>query len=167
MNPDDSLGPANPPVVVWSGTKVSPWYEFKNPNYELNINLRVYFTLPDLQGIYPFPPGTDSHYDVVTQGPGRGPAASPSSPLRNSVTSQPLPSNSVMRTYIPAPVSRIPNLLILCQCAHPPRGTRAMSDSFMNAIHDPTKDDGTLFAHLARKFPSSPPQTLTAQVFDR
>jgi len=31
------------------------------------------------------------------------------------------------------------------------RGTRVMSDSFMNALKDPTWDDGTSFAKLARE----------------
>ncbi|KAF9644644.1 terpenoid synthase [Thelephora ganbajun] len=32
------------------------------------------------------------------------------------------------------------------------RGARAVSDSFMNALKDPTRDDGTPFAKLAREF---------------
>lgn len=31
------------------------------------------------------------------------------------------------------------------------RGARVMADSFMNALRDPSQDDGTAFAKLARE----------------
>jgi len=121
----------------------------------------MHFTLPDLQEICPFPPAINPHYDAVVPG-ARAWANSFGilSPKKQSLLSASPPELLAARAYPYAGIEGfrtccyLMNVIFLLddfsddECGS---GARAVSNSFMNATRDPSKDDGTPFARLAKE----------------
>lgn len=150
----------HPPTPVVLG------YIYTEPlshNLHNSQTTRMYFLLPDLQRICPFPPSLNPHHET---------AASESRAWINSFDI--LPLERQQRQFSKS------SLELLASHAYPyadlegcrtscdymnltfilddysdeegKSGTRGMSDSFMNALKDPNWDDGSEFARLAREF---------------
>lgn len=126
----------------------------------------MYFTLPDLQGICPFPPAINPHYDVVV--PGSSAWAKSFGILSPKKLSQLAASPPELLAAHVCPYASLEGLRTCCYLANIifllddfsddecGSGARAMSNSFMNAARDPSQDDGTRFAHLAKEYVDSP-----------
>jgi len=119
------------------------------------------FTLPDLQGIYPFPPATNPHYDaVVPEARAWAKGFGIPSPKKQSQLSASPPELLAAWAYPYASLEGfrtccyLTNVIFLLddfsddECGS---GARAISNSFMNATRDPSQDDGTSFARLAKE----------------
>jgi len=125
----------------------------------------MYFTLPDLQRICPFPPSLNPYFATVTpeskawidgleilsgRGRERERHFSNSSLELLASHSYPYADREGCRTC--CDYMNLTFVLDDYSDDEGRKGTRVMSDSFMNALKDPTCDDGTAFARLAREY---------------
>ena len=143
------------------------------PVAEPSISPRMYFTLPDLQTIWPFPPATNPHYDaVLPEARAWGNSFGILSPKKQRHFTASFLELLAAHTY---PYASLEGFRTCCYFTNivfllddfsddeRGRGARSMSNSFMNAIRNPTQDDGTPFARLAIEcvdipsLPNSPP----------
>lgn len=121
----------------------------------------MYFTLPDLQRICPFPPSINPHYNAVAQG---ARAWASSFGILSTEKQRDFAASSLeLLTAHMYPYAGLEgfrtccyhvNVLVLIDDFSDDEGGRrahAMSKSFMNAIREPAQDDGTPFAHLAKE----------------
>lgn len=136
---------------------------------KLSISPRMHFSLPDLQGICPFQPITNPHYDAVVEAARTwGNSFGILSPKKQRHFAASFLELLAAHTYPYADLEGFRTccyftniVFLLDDFSDDERGggARTMTNSFMNAIRDPTLDDGTPFARLAIECvdPSSPP----------
>ncbi|KAF9654287.1 terpenoid synthase [Thelephora ganbajun] len=122
----------------------------------------MYFTLPDLPEICPFPPSFNSHFESVApeskawidsfgilSGRQRRYFSTSAFELLTA-HAYPYADREGYRTS--CDYMNVTFILDDYSDDEGRRGARVMADSFMNALRDPTWDDGTTFAKLAREF---------------
>lgn len=122
----------------------------------------MHFLLPDLPGICPFPPSLNPHYetvafeskawidgfDILSQGRQQRNFSNSSLELL-AAHSYPYADREGYRTS--CDYMNLTFILDDFSDDEGKKGTRKMSDSFLNALRDPAWDDGTAFAKLARE----------------
>ena len=121
----------------------------------------MHFILPDLQGICLFPPASNPHYDsVVPETRAWANSFGILSPNKQGRLTASPPELLATHTYPYACAEGFRTCCYLMNVAfllddfsddEGGGGVRAMSNSFMNATRDPSRDDGTPFAHLAKE----------------
>jgi hypothetical protein len=122
----------------------------------------MHFLLPDLQKICPFSPSLSPHYGTVASeskawidsfdilSPGRQQSQFSNSSLELlAAYVYPYADREGYRTS--CDYMNLTFILDDYSDEEGKKGTRRMSDSFMNALKDPILDDGTAFAKLARE----------------
>lgn len=122
---------------------------------------KMYFTLPDLPKICPFPPSFSPHFESVAPESkawidsfgilsGRQQRYFSTSAFeRLAAHTYPYADREGYRTS--CDYLNVTFILDDYSDDEGRRGARVMADSFMNALRDPTWDDGTAFAKLARE----------------